>query len=83
MRALANRLWPAPLDLAGGKDSEFLFFKPLFDAQVADSWTIYDLRSLRTEFSKYGKIDPELERVIFGYDFVVLIPEAKPSHDLP
>ena len=35
---------------------------------------------LRQEFSKYGKIDPEPERVIFGHDFVVLIPDAKPSH---
>ena len=73
---------PAPIDLAGDKDSDFLYFKPLFDNQVAGSWTLYDLRALRTNFSKFGKIDPELERVIFGYDFVVLIPDPKPSHDL-
>jgi len=72
---------PGPVDLTD-KDSDFLFLKPLFDAQVAGSWTLYDLRALRTNFSKYGKIDPELERVIFGYDFVVLIPDPKPSHDL-
>jgi hypothetical protein len=70
----------APLDLPGDKDSPFLFFKPLFDAQVEHSWTLYDLRALRDQFSKYGKIDPELERVIFGYDFVVLIPDPKASH---
>jgi hypothetical protein len=70
----------APLDLPGDKDSPFLFFKPLFDAQVENSWTLYDLRALRDQFSKYGKIDPELERVIFGYDFVVLIPDPKASH---
>jgi hypothetical protein len=70
----------APLDLAGDKDSSFLFFKPLFDLQIENSWTLYDLRALRDSFSKYGKIDPELERVIFGYDFVVLIPEPKASH---
>jgi hypothetical protein len=70
----------AALDLAGDKDSPFLFFKPLFDAQVEDSWTLYDLRSLRDGFAKYGKIDPELERVIFGYDFVVFIPDPKASH---
>jgi hypothetical protein len=70
----------APLDLASDKDSPFLFFKPLFDLQIENSWTLYDLRALRDSFSKYGKIDPELERVIFGYDFVVLIPDPKASH---
>lgn len=69
-----------PLDLASHKDSPFLFLKPLFDAQVENSWTLYDLRALRDGFSKYGKIDPELERVIFGFDFVVFIPDPKASH---
>jgi hypothetical protein len=68
-----------PLDLAGDKDSPFLFFKPLFDTQIENSWTLYDLRALRDGFSKYGKMDPELERVIFGYDFVVFIPDPKAS----
>ena len=70
----------APLDLAGEKDSPFLFLKPLFETQIENSWTLYDLRALRDGFSKYGKIDPELERVIFGYDFVVFIPDPKASH---
>jgi len=70
----------APLDLAGDKDSPFLFFKPLFDALAENSWTLYDFRALRDGFSKYGKIDPELERVIFGYDFAVFIPDPKASH---
>jgi hypothetical protein len=68
------------LDLAGDKDSPFLFFKPLFGTQVENSWTLYDLRALRDGFSKYGKIDPELERVIFGYDFVIFIPDPRASH---
>ncbi len=72
----------APLDLAGDKDSPFLFFKPLFDVLLENSWTLYDLRALRDGFSKYGKIDPELERVIFGYDFVVFIPDPKASHEI-
>jgi len=70
----------APLDLAAEKDSPFLFLKPLLDAQVENSWTLYDLRALRDGFSKYGKIDPELERVIFGYDFVVFVPDPKAAH---
>lgn len=71
---------PAPLDLAGDKDSDFLFLKPLFDNQVENLWTLYDLWAMRESFTKYGSVDPELERVIFGYDFVVLIPDPKPSH---
>lgn len=71
---------PAPLDLANDKDSDFLFLKPLFDNMVENLWTLYDLRGLRARFNRYGRIDPELERVIFGYDFVVLIPDPKPSH---
>jgi hypothetical protein len=70
----------APLDLADEKDSPFLFLKPLFNAQVENSWTLYDLRALRDGFSKYDKIDPELERVIFGYDFVVFVPDPKAAH---
>lgn len=70
----------APLDIRGDQDSPFLFFKPLFDALVENSWTLYDLRALRDGFSRYGKIDAELERVIFGYDFVVFIPDPKASH---
>ena len=70
----------APLDLAGDKDSPFLFFQPLFDSMIENSWTLFDLRALRDGFSKYGKMDPELERVIFGYDFVIFIPDPKASH---
>lgn len=72
----------APFDNTSEKDSDFPFLKPLFENQVAGSWTIYDLRALRTGYSKYGKVDPEFERTIFGYDFVVLVPEATPSHDI-
>ena len=79
---IGKRPEPGPLDLAGDKDSPFLSLKPLFEAQVENSWTLYDLRALRDRFSKYGKIDPELERVIFGYDFVVFIPDPKASHPI-
>lgn len=72
----------APFDNTSEKDSDFPFLKPLFENQVVGSWTIHDLRALRTGFSKYGKIDPEFERIIFGYDFVVLVPEATASHDI-
>jgi hypothetical protein len=69
---------PAPLDLTEDKGAAFC--KPLFDNQLTGSWTLYDLRALRSDFSKYGEIDAGLERIIFGYDFVVLIPDPRASH---
>jgi hypothetical protein len=73
---------PTPLDLANDKGSDFLFLKPLFENMVANLWTLYDLRGLRARFNRYGRVDPELERIIFGFDFVVLIPDPKASHPL-
>jgi hypothetical protein len=72
----------APLDLAGDPDSDFKFFAPLFENMVEGSWTLYDMRGLRDHFSKLGPVDPGLERVIFGYEFVVLIPEPVASHEI-
>ena len=69
------------LDLAN--DPDFKFLAPVVAAQQAKGWTLFDLRGLRPVFGKLGKVDPELERLIFGYDFVVLIPDPKPSHALP
>jgi hypothetical protein len=67
------------LDLAD-KDSDFKFLAPFFAATDAHGWTLFDLRALRPGFRKLGALDPELERMIFGYDFLVLIPDPKPAH---
>jgi HicA toxin of bacterial toxin-antitoxin, len=40
------------------------------------------LTSRIEKFSEYGKIDPEFERILFGYDFVVLVTDPKASHDV-
>lgn len=72
----------APLDLANDKDSEFSFMRPFLSNQIENQWTLFDLRTLRAKFSSYGKLDPELERLTFGMDFVVLIPDPKASHEL-
>jgi hypothetical protein len=72
----------APLDLANDKDSEFGFMGPFISNQIENQWTSFDLRALRNKFSSYGKTDPELERLTFGVDFIVLIPDPKASHEL-
>jgi len=69
---------PTVVDITADKGAAF--FKPLYENQVAGSWTLYDLRALRAGLSGYGNIDPQLECVIFGYDFAVLIPDPKASH---
>ena len=73
---------PAPLNLAEDKDSDFLYLKPMFDNVLADGFTVFDLRSFRPDFRSIGPVDRELERLIFGYDFLVLIPHPAASHPL-
>ncbi len=67
-----------PLDLTKNDDVKFL--APVFAAADAKAWTLFDLRALRTHFRKLGALDPELERLIFGYDFLVMIPDPQPEH---
>ena len=66
-------------DLANDKDSDMKFLAPFF-AEVGKDWTLFDLRTLRPGFGKLGTVDAEVERVIFGFDFLVLIPDATASH---
>jgi hypothetical protein len=70
-----------PLDLRA-KDSDYAVLAPFFAAQAPKAWTLFDLRTLRAHFGEYGKLDPELERTIFGYDFLVLIADPRPQHPM-
>lgn len=72
----------APLDLKSDPRGDFSFLAPMFDNMLPGSWTMYDMRELRLHFGAYGKLDTELERVIFGYDFVVLVPDPAASHGM-
>lgn len=73
---------PAPLNLAEDKDSDFLYLKPMFDNMLADGFTVFDLRGFRPGFRSLGPLDREMERLIFGYDFLVLIPHPVASHPI-
>jgi hypothetical protein len=70
---------PAEFNIAEDKDSDFLFLKPMFEKVGSEGMTLFDLRAFRKKFSALGTVDPEMERLIFGYDFLVLIPNAVPS----
>lgn len=70
------------LDLRTDKRADFAFIEPMLDNMLKDSWTMYDLRGLRPHLGEYGAIDTQLERLILGYDFLVLIPQVTASRDL-
>jgi hypothetical protein len=72
----------SPLDLPNDKDSALAWAKPLYGNLLDGSWTMFNLRSLRDHFGRFTGVDPELERIIFAYDFVVLIPQVTASHGL-
>ena len=71
---------PAPVDLT--TDPDFAFMKPFFDARLTDGWTMYDLRPLRDNFAALGHPGEDLERLVFGYDLIVLIPRVMPSSQI-
>jgi hypothetical protein len=73
---------PADFNLAEDKDSDFLFLKPMFDNLEPEGWTMFDLRGLRKGFRSLEPVDKEMERIIFGYDLLVLIPNATPSKQI-
>jgi hypothetical protein len=73
---------PADFNLADDKDSDFLFLKPMFDNLESEGWTMFDLRGMRKGFRSLEPVDKEMERLIFGYDLMVLIPNATPSRPI-
>ena len=68
---------PGTFDLTN--ESSYAFMKPMFDLLLAKSWTMYDLRPLRDGFDSLGSTGEDMERLVFGYDILVLIPETSPS----
>lgn len=70
---------PAKFDLAEDQDSDFRYLKPMFAALDKEGLTMFDLRGLRQNYSKLGPLDTEMDRLIFGYDLLVLVPSATPS----
>ncbi len=58
------------------QDDDYRWLKPAIDAQKAGSWTLFDLRKLRF---KRLDLNADWERVVYGYDLLVLIPELTPA----
>jgi hypothetical protein len=58
------------------QDDDYHWLKPFCDAQKPGSWTLYDLRKLRFQGLE---MNAELERAVYGYDLLVIIPELSPG----
>jgi len=56
--------------------------RPLADAMYSNAWTIFDLRKLRPRFDSLKIADYNFEKVVFGYDFLVLIPRTTADQPL-
>jgi hypothetical protein len=50
------------------------FLAPLYAEANPGGWTVFDLRPLRSKFASFDHADRDLERLIFGYDMLVLVP---------
>lgn len=67
---------PGQPDRAVAKDVAPDFLAPFYADAYPEGWTVFDLRPLRSKFASFGHVDRNLERLIFGYDMLVLIPEV-------
>jgi hypothetical protein len=67
---------PGQADRAVGKDSSPAPLSPLYAEAYSKELTVFDLRPLRSRFASFRHVDRELERLIFGYDVLVLIPQV-------
>lgn len=69
---------PTKLDnFVTDEESEYRWLKPAIDNRLPGAWTLFDLRRLR--LLNLGPLDPGLERLLYGYDFLVIVPELTPA----
>jgi len=63
-------------------DPDYKFMKPMVDNLAPEGWTVFDLRELRKNFRALGSVDTSTERLVFGYDLLVLIPQVTASQQI-
>src|SRR5271163_2761853 len=59
------------------EDHDYRWLKPAVENQLLNAWTVYDLRKLR--FMELGPVDADMERKVYGYDLLVIVPELTPA----
>ncbi len=71
---------PREFNQMEGKGASLPYLKPMADNLVGAGWTLFDLREIRKSIRLVSSA--ELRRAVLGFDFLVVIPEAKPSTQL-
>ena len=71
---------PAPVELAAEKA-----FQPIFSQALPEGFTLIDLRPLRPLLSSARTqiADPELMRIVHGFDAILILTGSRPSRMLP
>jgi hypothetical protein len=72
----AAKSGPGQVDRPVATDTATGPLEPLVAETYRQEWTLFDLRPLRSEFATLRHVDRALERLIFGYDLLVLIPQV-------
>ena len=66
--------WAEPTySLMDDDHTRFHFLKPFIDIANPTGYTVYDLRPFRSHFAQMGIADLGYFRLVYGYDFLVLI----------
>jgi hypothetical protein len=58
------------------KEKNLAFAAKFYEASFSDDWSVFDLRPLRPKVRDW---DPAAQRLILGYDFLVIIPRGTPA----
>lgn len=71
---------PAPVEITAQKELE-----PIFRQTLPEGLTLFDLRALRPLFTgaRAKTTDPELMRLVHGYDAILVLTGSHPSRALP
>lgn len=59
-------------------DKDYKFLQPMADHLEPDGWTMFDLRGIR-KAAYSGALDRDMERLVLGYDLLILIPDSTAS----
>ena len=72
---LTNTAQPREFDAT--KDESLAFAGRFFEIAPDNEWSLFDLRAFRG--TKSRQFDPAVQRLVYGYDFLVVIPQAQAS----
>jgi hypothetical protein len=73
----ADKTAPYNVDYAG------IDLEPVTSLAPQGQWTVFDLRAARPSLRRIKGLPPRLVDVLWGYDAVLVIPEATAATDLP